>query len=69
MGNNKHLFENLILARTAQHIGGLSKGLAIEGKGTLVLDVNDDTENPRCIKIPNSLYLPGLRMCLLLPQH
>jgi hypothetical protein len=43
--------------------------LAIEGKGTLVLDVNNDTGKPHRIKIPNSLYLPGLRMCLLLPQH
>jgi hypothetical protein len=69
MGNNKRLFKNLILARTAQRIGGISKGLAIEGKGTLVLDVINDTGKPHPIKIPNSLYFPGLRMCLLSPQH
>jgi hypothetical protein len=69
MGNNKRLFKNLILARTAQSVRGISKGLEIEGKGTLVLDVNDNTGKPHCIKIPNSLYLPGLRMCLLSPQH
>ncbi len=69
MGNDKRLFKNLILARTAQHVGRISKGLAIEGKGMLVLDVNNDTGKPHCIKIPNSLYLPGLRMCLLSPQH
>jgi hypothetical protein len=50
-------------------MGWISKGLAIKGKGTLAIDVNDDTGKPHCIKIPNSLYLPGLRMCLLLPQH
>jgi hypothetical protein len=69
MGNNKRLFENLVLVRTAQRVGGISKGLAIEGKGTLVIDLNNDTGKPHQIKIPNSLYLPGLRMCLLSPQH
>ncbi len=69
MGNDRRLFENLTLARAAQRVGGISKGLAIKGKGTLVLDVNDDTGKPHRIKIPNSLYLPELRMCLLSPQH
>jgi hypothetical protein len=50
-------------------VGGICKGLAIKGKGTLVIDINNNTGKPHCIKIPNSLYLPGLRMCLLLPQH
>jgi hypothetical protein len=69
MGNNKRLFENLILTHTAQGVRGISKGLAKECKGTLVLDVNNDTGKPHHIKIPNSLSLPGLRMCLLSPQH
>jgi hypothetical protein len=69
MGNDKRIFENLVLARTAQRAGGISKGLAIKGKGTLVVMINDDNSKPHRIKIPNSLYLPGLRMCLLLPQH
>jgi hypothetical protein len=69
MGNDKRLFENLVLARAAQRVGGISKGLAIKGKGMLVIDVNDDTGKPHRIKILNSLYLPGLRMCLLSPQH
>jgi hypothetical protein len=69
MGNNKRLFDNLVLARSAQRIGGISKGLSIQGKGTLVLNINDDTGRTHRIKIPNSLYLPGLKMCLLLPQH
>ena len=69
MGNDKRLFENLVLARAAQRVGGISKGLAIEGKGTLVININDDNGKPHKIRIPNSLYLPGLRMCLLSPQH
>jgi hypothetical protein len=69
MGNDRRWFENLIVARAAQHIGGISKGFAIKGKGTLVFNINDDTGKPHRIKIPNSLFLPGLKMCLLLPQH
>jgi hypothetical protein len=49
-------------------VGGIEEGLEIKGQGTLVLDVNDDNGKPHCIKIPNSLYLPDLRMCLLSPQ-
>jgi hypothetical protein len=69
MGNDKRLFDNLILARTSQRVGGISKGLVIQGKGTLVININDDNDKPHRIKIPNSLYLPGLKMCLLSPQH
>jgi hypothetical protein len=69
MGNDKRLFDNLILARTSQRVGGISKGLAIQGKGMLVININDDNGKPHQIKIPNSLYLPGLKMCLLSPQH
>jgi hypothetical protein len=69
MGNDKRIFENLVFTRTAQRVGGISKGLAIEGKGTLVVTINNDNGKPLRIKILNSLYLPGLRMCLLSPQH
>jgi len=69
MGNDKRLFENLVLARTAQRVGGISKGLAIEGKEMLVLTINNDNGKPHKLRIPNGLYLPGLRTCLLSPQH
>jgi hypothetical protein len=69
MGNDKRLFNNLILVRMSQRVGGISKGLAIKGKGMLVININDDNGKPHQIKIPNSLYLPGLKMCLLSPQH
>jgi hypothetical protein len=69
MGNDRRWFENLVVACTAQRVGGISKGLAIKGKGALVFDINDDTGKPHCIKIPISLFLPGLKMCLLSPQH
>jgi hypothetical protein len=35
----------------------------------LVLTINNNTGKPHRVRIPNSLYLPGLRMCLLSPQH
>jgi hypothetical protein len=58
MGNNRQLFENLVLARMAQKVGGISKGLMIQGKGTLMLTINNDTGKLHRICIPNSLYLP-----------
>jgi hypothetical protein len=69
MGNNRRQFKILVVAHAAQGIGRISKGLAIEGKGTYVFDVNDNTGKPHHIKIPNSLFLLGFKMCLLLPQH
>jgi hypothetical protein len=69
IGNNKHIFENLVIACTAQQVGGISKGLAIKGKGTLVVTINDNNGKPHRIKIQKSLYLPGLRLCLPLPKH
>ena len=44
-------------------------GLAIKGKGTFKFSIQDDNGKIHTIKIPNSLYLPGLKQCLLSPQH
>ncbi len=52
MGNNKRLFDNLILARTLHRVEGISKGLAIQGKGMLVINIKDDNGKPHRIKIP-----------------
>ncbi len=68
LAKKRRLFENLRPFRSGP-IGGIEGGLEIKGQGTLVLDIKDDNRKPHCIKIPNSLYLPDLRMCLLLPQH
>jgi hypothetical protein len=68
LANERRLFENLRPFRSGR-IGGIEGGLEIKGQGTLVLDVNDDNGKPHQIKILNSLYLPDLTMCLLLPQH
>jgi hypothetical protein len=68
LANERHLFENL-RPFCSGRVGGIEGGLEIKGQGTLVLDVNDDDGKPHRIKIPNSLHLPDLRMCLLSPQH
>ncbi len=48
---------------------GISNGLEIQGEGTFKFSIKDDDVKVHTIRIPNSLYLPGLRRCLLLPQH
>jgi hypothetical protein len=68
LANDARLFKNLCPFCSGRVIG-IKGGLEIQGQGTLVLDVNDDSGRPHRIKIPNSLHLPDLKMCLLLPQH
>jgi hypothetical protein len=69
MANNKCLFEDLHLDQAEQQVGGINDGLVIAGQGTMVITINDDSGRPHKIKIPNSLFLPDLRVCLLLSQH
>jgi hypothetical protein len=35
----------------------------------IVITINDDSRRPHKIKIPNSLFLPDLMVCVFLPQH
>ena len=69
MANAPHLFEDLQLTDDAGDVKGIGNGLAIEGKGTFKFLLEDDQGKIHTIKIPNSLYLPGLKQCLLSPQH
>jgi hypothetical protein len=68
LAQDKRLFENLNPFCSGR-VGGIEGGLQIKGQGTLVLDINNDNGRPHWIKIPNSLYLPELKVCLLSPQH
>ena len=68
LAQDKRLFENLTPFCSGR-VGGIDGGLQIKGQGTLVLNINDDNGRPHRIKIPNSLYLPELKTCLLSPQH
>jgi hypothetical protein len=67
MANNPHLFENLEVAPQGQHVSGIAAGIEIRGVGTYIMRLQDNQGKMHEIKIPNSLYLPELRQCLLLP--
>jgi hypothetical protein len=68
MVNAPHLFEDLKL-RDVGEIEGIKSGLDIKGTGTFKFKIKDDDGMMPKIKIPNSLYVPELRRCLLSPQH
>ena len=69
MANAPHLFEDLHPINNVGEVNGIGNGLAIKGKGTFEFSLKDDNGKVHTIKIPNSLYLSGLRQCLLSPHH
>ncbi len=70
MVNSKHLLEDLMLTpHDKQRVDCINEGLAIVGEGTFRFTITDDNGKRHTIQIPNSLYLPWLKSCLLLPQH
>jgi hypothetical protein len=68
MVNSPHLFENLQLKQGGE-VAGIKSGLEIKGIGTFKFKVSGDDGTTHEIKIPNSLYYPDLKRCLLSPQH
>jgi hypothetical protein len=68
MANFTHLFENLVLSGVGK-VDGINEGIEIVGKGTFKFKIADDDGRAHIIRIPNLLYLPELKGCLLLPQH
>ncbi len=69
MANSPHLFNDLKLVPQGKQVKGIGAGLAIKGVGTYVMRIQDDNGKSHEIKIPNSLFLPKLKRCLLSPQH
>jgi hypothetical protein len=69
MTNAPHLFKDLQLTSNRGQVDGKGKGLEIQGEWTFKFSIKDDNGKLHTIKIPNSLYLSDLRVCLLLPQH
>jgi hypothetical protein len=69
MVNSPHLFENLQLKQEGGKVEGINSGLEIKGIGTFKFKVDNDNGKTHEIKIPNSLFLPDLKRCLLSPQH
>ncbi len=59
--NASHLFEDLKL-RDVGEVEGIKSGLDIKGTGTLKFKIKDDNGMTHKIKIPNSLYVPELRL-------
>jgi hypothetical protein len=53
----------------AMRAKGIAGGLEIKGSGTFCFKIEDDTGKIHTIKLPNSMYVPGLPLTLLCPQH
>jgi hypothetical protein len=68
MVNMPHLFKDLKLGDVGD-VEGIKSGLDIKGTGTFKFKINDNNCMTHKIKIPNSLYVPELKRCLLSPQH
>ena len=62
-------FEDLKPTKTKRKVNGISQGLEIAGTGTFIFDIQDDEGKVHTIRVPNSLYVPDLKVCLLSPQH
>ena len=69
MANSPHLFTDLQLIPQGKQVEGIGAGLKIEGVGTYIMSIQDDKGKSHKVMIPNSLYLPELKRCLLSPQH
>ncbi len=69
MANDPYLFKDLCLTSNRGQVDGIGKGLETQGEGTFKFSIKDDGRKVHTIKIPNSLYVHDLRVCLLLPQH
>jgi hypothetical protein len=68
MANAPNLFEDLKLTKIGE-VEGIKQGLVIRGIRTFKFKIKDDDGKMHKIKVPNTLFLPDLRRCLLLPQH
>jgi hypothetical protein len=68
MVNSLHLLENPIFSDKGM-VDGINEGLEIWGKRTYKFTIGHDNGRPHNIRIPNSLYVPGLKKYLVSPQH
>ncbi len=68
LGNHPDQFENLRMHNDTE-VEGIQGGLGIKGTGTFKFHIEDDKGGVHLIKIPNSKYIPDLKVCLLLPHH
>jgi hypothetical protein len=68
MATQPEHFVDLVLSNQGSSVEGIQGGLVIEGHGTSRFNIKDDNGNVHQIKIPNSMFIPDLKYCLLLPQ-
>jgi hypothetical protein len=68
LGNHLDQFEDLRMHNDAE-VEGIQGGLGIKGTGTFKFHIEVDEGVGHLIKIPNSKYVPDLKVCLLLPHH
>jgi hypothetical protein len=70
MSGNKECFENLILISNGPVVDGfVGNNAKIAGKGTFCFKIEDSKGRLHTIKLPNSAYIPGMKLTLLSPQH
>jgi hypothetical protein len=69
MATRPEHFDDPILTKKGGIVKGIEGGLAIKGMGTFKFNIEDNHGKVHHIKIPNSAYGPGLKYCLLSPQH
>ncbi len=68
MVNAPHLFEDLKVGEMGE-VKGIKSGLDIKSMGIFRFKIKEDNGMMHRIKIPNSLYVPEFKRCLLSPQH
>jgi hypothetical protein len=68
LGNHPDQFEDL-KEHDNMEVKGIQGGLSIKGTGTFKFHIKDDEGGVHLIKIPNSKYVPNLKVCLLSPHH
>ena len=54
---------------TGVEVKGIAAGLALQGRGTLQFNIDDDNGKMHTITIPDSGYIPQLPLVLVSPQH
>jgi hypothetical protein len=67
--NSPHMLDDLVLSADKGSVDGITDELPIKGKGTFKFTIGDDNGKRHNIRIPESLYVPGMKKCLLSPQN
>ncbi len=68
LGDHPDQFKDLKMHNNTE-VEGIKGGLDIKSTGTFKFHIKDDKGGVHLIKIPNSKYVPDLKVCLLLPHH